>query len=374
MINKILTSFRENFSRHKILFSIGIGVLLAAACVGGYYGWGWYQHRQSAAYAMEKLQRALNPPDVETLAHMVDFRAISHDLAQILASVFPFYHAGPDQERLIRHRLQQALLQRLSDKDKQPAYVAEGNEEKDLQKPLLILPGNFLEQLVANMSLRETGPDSALLTSKIENPQLEHAIAPVFRMHKTQDGWVVGKLINASEIVAVLRQDLLKRHARLREVFKAKNENTRKKMDQLLPILSCSADGGLLSDGKTFILMIHVIARNRGDIQANNYSLDVSISGKNGKTIERRFLNAAKPVAPGEDFNHRWSFELESQSSLAQALMSEIPLQCKASWQTLGLSNAQVWHIEEVPNPDRACRIKGHDHPEGFCVIPVFLP
>lgn len=369
-----MLQIKNLFKNHKKLAILVLCIALCGVGAGGFYGYRWYEYRQTSAFAMEKLKNAISPADPESLAKLVDFRSVSQDLAQAIMKSFPFYLAGQEQDRKISDALQTAILKHLSEKPASFAVQEEENEEKALQKPLIILPPDFGEQFVKNMNMHETSPDSAMLSTTITNPQLERPVKLLLKLQKGPNGWRLNHVLNATELASQLRGELLKRHIRLREVFEAKNSATRKKMEQTLPMVACNADGGLLSDGKTFILMIHVLARNISQIQANNYSVDVSIFGKNNNLVEKRFLNTAKPVGPGEDFEHRWSFELESQSPLAQELMANLPLHCSAAWQTLGLGNSQVWHIEEVPNPDRACMIEGHDHPEGFCLIPIFQP
>lgn len=372
---KIFTKIAEFSKTHKLISSLAFVLLFAALCAGGYFGWKQYQYRQSSMYAFEKLKQALQPPQPSELARLIDFNLITQDLARTIAHNFSFYMAGPDQERNIRNAIQTALLQRFMEKDVSNKPVnSDENEEKALKQPLQILPNDFISQIVDSMSLRQNGPDSALITAKINNKQLNHVVTLIFALQKTNNGWIVRHLANAKEVTVQMRDAMIARHNRLREVYIEKNDKTLKKMDALLPIQSCSADAGLIGNGKLLVMMVHVIARNRGDVQVNNFNMEVQIIGKDGHQITQRLLNTAKPVAPGEDFNHRWSFELESQSPLAQNLMQGIPLQCRARWQTLGLSNSQVWHIEEVPNPDRICPIEGHDHPDGFCFTPVFLP
>ena len=143
-------------------------------------------------------------------------------------------------------------------------------------------------------------------------------------------------------------------------------------MDGILPLLSCTASAGLLSDGKTLVLVAHVLARNTGDVSVNNLDLDATFSGPDGTKLLRRFLNAARPVAPGEDFDQRWSIELDGQSPQGRSLLAAGPLTCTASWRTLGLSNAEVLHIVDVPDILKACNKPGHHHFLGFCLSPIF--
>lgn len=359
---------------HKLISAIIAIILTCALCVGGWFGWQHYQYTQTSQYALEKIKQNLAPPQPAALAKLIDFNGISGDLADAISKNFSFYLAGPEQDRNIRHVLQTALLRKFMTKEEPSKIKTEESEEKELQKDLNLLPNDFVTQLLQNIALRQNDSNSAYISTKINHPQLGKTFTLIFALRNGPDGWKVRHLANAAEVTSQIKDALLARHNRLREVFEEKNNATTKKMNELIPIESCSANAGLLSDGKTLIMVVHVIARNRGSVQVNNFNLDTEIISKEGKVITRRFLNNAQPVAPGEDFNHRWSFELDSQSNLGQEILSGVPVSCKASWQTLGLGNAQVWHIEEVPNPDRVCAISGHEHPEGFCLMPVFKP
>lgn len=360
---------------HKIYALAGVVILLVAVAAGGYFAWQQYQFRQSGQYAFEKIRGALNPPQPDQLAHLVDFNAICHEYAVAIARNFPFLMAGPDQTRNIVHALQKAMLAKFIGKDNSnKQFKNEETEEQKLQRTVEILPSDFVTQIYDKLRLQALTPDSALLSVKIDNADLGAPLTLVFNMQKTARGWIVNRAANAGEIVNQVKEALLARHTRLRDIFLEKNSATLKQMNALIPVQSCTADAGLISDGKILLMVVHIIARNVGKIQINNFNLDTIIKGKDGNVIARRLLNTAKPVAPGEDFSHRWNFELDSQSELAQNIMSGIPLQCQASWQTLGLGDSRVLHIVEVPNPDRACLIEGHDHPEGFCLSPVFLP
>lgn len=368
-----LSSLGAKIRAHKLISIIVLVCLIGGLCYGGWYGWQEYQRRQTSAFAVEKLKQALSAADTNTIAHMVDFNSVGRDMAQAGKKAFPFYMAGEDQERGISRVLQTALLKRFMEPEQKGSMFPEDqSEQAKLQKPLELMPPDFVAQLVSSLQSRETDAGSALVSAKVEQPQLGQTFTLVLAMQKTPQGWQIRRLVNADELASQLNKAMLARHAALRNVFEEKNSLTSKQMNQIIPVQSCTADAGVLSDGKTALLVINAIARNRGDVQVNNFNLDTTITGRSGNVLVHRFLNAAKPVAPGEDFNHRWSMELESSSPLVQALLHDGPLHCQAAWQTLGLNNGKVLHVVEVPNPDIDCDRPGHDHPMGFCMLPVF--
>lgn len=352
---------------------IAIAVVVAVALIaGGWYAFTQYQYRQTAPYAFAKLKEALAPPNPNALAEMVDINAVSHELARAIAESFPFYKAGSDQERNIRDALQNALLRKFRlDGDKKSQFPEDQSEEALLKKNLTILPDDALSQILATLNMKETSPGQAMITAQIDHPLLKRSFTLAMDMNKTANGWKITRLANARELTAQTREALLARHARLREIFQEKNAATTKLMNQIIPIQSCTADAAPLSNGKTMALVVRVIARNKGDVQVNNFNVDARVSGSRGLVLNR-FLNAAKPVAPGEDFDHLWHFDLETSSDLGRALLAAGRLQCSADWQTLSLNNGKVLHIVEVPNPDNPCLVPGHDHPVNFCELPLF--
>lgn len=363
----------EKIRAHKLISIIVLIVVLAGIGYGSYYGWQQYQYRKTSDYALEKFRQALSPPDSAALANIVDFNALGGDLAKAVSEQFPFFRQGADQEREINRLLQTALLRRFMEPaSKGPQFPEDTSEEAQLKRDLRLLPQDFIEQFLSTLSLTQTDEGNALLMAKINHPQFKLPFTLILAMQKTAQGWKIRHLVNSRELTAQLRKAMLERYAALHNFYVEKNAQTTKKMDQMIPVQSCTADAGLLSDGKTAVLIVHALARNKGDVQINNFNLDTTIRGRSGRPLIHRFLNAAKPVGPGEDFSHRWSFELDSANPETRALLQEGPLQCAAVWHTLGLNNGQVWQIVDEPNPDIACEQPGHDHPQGFCLLPVF--
>ena len=368
-----LLSTLAALAREHVL-ALTVALLVAALAAGGFYGWRYYQYRQSSEYAFVRLQAALSPPKPEELALRVDFNTLSGHLAAAVARNFDFFKQGPDQIRSLKDIIQTGLLKKFLSKE-EPAkgrVEKEENPEKLLQQPLTLLPPDFLTQFIANLGMRPAENGTVLLSSSIRHPLLNQTFPLVLSMEKGPDGWIVRDLVNADELTRQFRDALQARLTARHDVLIRKNAATNKRMDGILPLQSCTASAGLLSDGKTLVLVAHVLARNTGDVSVNNLDLDATFSGPDGTKLLRRFLNAARPVAPGEDFDQRWSIELDGQSPQGRSLLAAGPLTCTASWRTLGLSNAEVLHIADVPAILKACNKPGHHHFLRFCLSPIF--
>ena len=75
-----LLSTLAALAREHVL-ALTVALLVAALAAGGFYGWRYYQYRQSSEYAFVRLQAALSPPKPEELALRVDFNTLSGHLA-----------------------------------------------------------------------------------------------------------------------------------------------------------------------------------------------------------------------------------------------------------------------------------------------------
>lgn len=368
-----LLSTLAALAREHVL-ALTVALLVAALAAGGFYGWRYYQYRQSSEYAFVRLRAALSPPKPEELALRVDFNTLSGHLAEAVARNFAFFKEGPDQIRSLKDIIQTGLLKKFLSKE-EPAkghVEKEENPEKLLEQPLTLLPPDFLAQFIANLGMRPAENGTVLLSSSIRHPLLNQTFPLVLSMEKGPDGWIVRDLVNADELTGQFRDALRARLTARHDVLIRKNAAISKRMNGILPLQSCTASAGLLSDGKTLVLVAHVLARNTGDVSVNNLDLDATFSGPDGTKLLRRFLNAARPVAPGEDFDQRWSIELDGQSPQGRSLLAAGPLTCTATWRTLGLSNAEVLHIVDVPDILKACNKPGHHHFLGFCLSPIF--
>lgn len=358
---------------HKLLAIVAVLLLSGALAAGGYYGWRTWQFRQSSEYAVLRLKEALSPPNTEELAKRVDFRALFTDLSHAVRQAFPFYKAGPDQEHVLSQQLQTALLRRLREKDATPSAKAdEPDAAAKLRQPLVLFPPDFLAQLPGGLTLVETNGDTARIRTEIKHPQLDVTLPLEFELRHGPDGWIVRHITNAEAVVGTLRTALLTRQQARVDIVVRKNEATLKRMESILPIQTCEAEAGLLSDGSTLLLMVLMRGQNQGGIQVNNMDLDTSIYSGDGAPVLERHLNAAEPVYPGTEFSHRWSIELDAQSPEGERILAAGPLTCRPTWRSMGLASAEVLHITETADLSQNCEIPEHHHPVGFCALPIF--
>lgn len=334
------------FARRHALALAGIFLALAVS-VGAYSGWRYYEYRQSSEYAFLRLQEALHPPDPEDLARRVDFNTLSGHLAQAIAKSYPFLKKGPDQIHDVKAMLQTGLLKQLLHREEAPKE--EEDPQKRLQEALYVLPPDFQNQLAANLALQSAHEGTALLRASIRHPLLDKKFPLLLRMDQTANGWLVRDLVNAEELVAEFRAAQVKRMKARRGLILQKNEQTRRRMDATLPLQSCTASAGLLSDGKTLLLVAHVLARNTGSVAVNNMNLNATFSGLDHSLLLQRHLNAVQPVRPGEDFERRWTIELDGTSPLGRSVLAAGKISCSARWKTLGLASGEVLHLSDVP-------------------------
>lgn len=333
--------------KHTLVLAAAVLVIIVV--VMGVSGWRYFQYRQSSQYTYETLRDALKTGDAESIAELVDFNTFSANLSKNLIQNYPFLKAGPDQERQLRDMIQTSLLKQV--RTKQEPAKEEHDLKTRLRTPLYALPQDFIAQIVNSLSLQTSSEGTALLTAKVHHPLLDKNFLLIFRMDTTPEGWRVRSLVNSPELVRQFREAQEERMRAQRQMILDKNILTERRIKDLFPLQSCSASAGLISDGNTLLLVTRVLARNIGTVSVNNMNLFAEFSSASGAVLLSRNLNAVQPTHPGEDFEHSWTIELDGNSDLGKRVLSGQPLQCKASWKTLGLNSGEVLHISESPAP-----------------------
>lgn len=341
-------SLKENLLKAKL--KIALAVLVVVLAYGSWEGWKYYQYLQSSQYAFDVLKESLKNIDEEKLSEQVNFPAMSRDIAQYVAVVYPFIEQGAGQQDAIAQRLQTYLMKALLAKPKGRQQAALSPEDA-LQQPLEILPSDFVKQLQHSLALNATGtgnPNSAFLSATLHHPQFDRDFNLIFLLQRSSSGWVVTSLANARDLVGQFREAQLKRNEARRLQMIKKNQAAQQRMNATLPVQSCEAAAGVISDNKTLLVRVIAVGRNASADRINGYSLHVTILSESGKPILERFLDKAVPLQPGEPFKQGWTIEMAADSDVGKALLAGGKLQCKTRWQTMALNNGDVLYIREV--------------------------
>ena len=347
-MNLPFVSSAINFIRNNSI-KIAIALLVVLVGAAGFSGWRYYQFRQTPEFAFARFKDALHPANIKELAAVVDFDALSVPLAKTIAQSYPFLKKGPDQLISLSDMIQTALLKQA--RAKEEPVKEEPDERVRLRTPLYALPHDFFTQLAAGMTMQNATESTAILSTKVRHPLLNKEFSLILRMDKTTEGWKVHGLVNGDELVKNFRAAQVERMTAQRKLLLDKNDATRKRIYDTLPIMACTASAGVLSDGKILLVVVNVQAKNIAQVAVNNVDLSASLSGPNGKELLQRFLNAVQPTFPGETFNRRWTIELDAKSPLGQQILAARSLSCAAFWQTLGMANGEVLHLVETPAP-----------------------
>ena len=322
-------------------------LLTALLAVGGYSGWRHYQYRQTAAFAFEQIKDSLHPANVAALAVRVDFNAICGPLASAIARQYPFLKKGPDQLRQLSDMAQVGLLKQARVKEEPLKEITDPLAR--LKTPLYVLPENFYTQLSHSVALQHDTDKTALVAAQVRHPLLDKTFSLLLRMDKTPEGWKIRDLVNAEDLVRQFREAQVERMEATRQLILDKNANTKKRMEDMLPLKACTASAGLISDGKTLLVVVNAEAKNTGSVAVNNMDLSVTLYDPAGKELLQRFLNTVHPTIPGGTFEKRWTIMLDGDTPLGKSVLAARTLTCRAFWQTLGLNNGEILHLKKHP-------------------------
>lgn len=320
-----------------------IAIVLAIATGGTVWGWRHYQFKHSSQKALQDITLALQKGNRQNLAMLVDFRSLSENFAQQILHYYPT-NAGLPAVEILAENVQQHILDSFT-KVEEPKKGAKPN----LYAPLKPLPADAMAQIATSFEMQQTDPDFALVRATVDYPRAEKKFILLFQMEKKEGlGWQLIKIVNAHELVQsfILAQqsiDLQKSNA-----LKEKNAEQQARMNKQMVVNSCTAMAGLLSDGKTALLSIEVMARNPGPHAVLNFNIEVTLnSKKNSEKTEQFLLNLAKRTLQGENMTHTWNIGLDPQNPEHQYLLEEKRLQCTARFNNMGLGSGEVLFLRK---------------------------
>ncbi|MCR5814326.1 MAG: translation initiation factor IF-2 [Desulfovibrio sp.] len=367
---QFVQNIKEKIKKYKwILLGIVLSVLLALATV---FGVRYYQFRQSPEYAFGTFQAALSSANIEQLAHLVDFRTIAQHLAEETAKTFPFFLAGPDQQGKISNFFQAQMLKILRQKPESNDDGLINDPVVLLQKPVYLLPPDIIPQLVRNMALRNVDANSQMITTHFDHPLFKRSFPVVLGLTKSSEGWIIRDYLNAQETLTTFRTIFEERLRAQLDLLKRKSQKVIQEMHKTMEIQSCACQAGLISDKRTLLIVVHLLARNKTGLTVKNVNATTQITNAKGELLLERQLNAVDPTGPSEDFSHRWTIELDGTSDEGKRILAAGPLSCSATWRTLSLSNARVFHADPQPDELKHCTKHEDGHPEGLCDMEIF--
>lgn len=331
--------------QHTLMIAAVLLVVLAA--VGGYSGWRHYQYRQTAEFAFTQIKDSLHPAKPTELALRVNFDALSRPLAKAVMQNYPHLKQGPNQLRDLSDLIQVGLLKQT--RVKEEPTKDEPDEKVRLRTPLYVLPPTFYTQLAGTLALQNPTKNTALIAATVHHPLLNKEFSLLLRMDRTPEGWKVDDIVNAEELVRQFRGYQMERMIAQRQITLDKNAAIKKRIEDTMPIRSCSVNAGLISDGKTLLVVVNVKGKNTGTVTVNNMDLSAKICTPDGKELLHRFLNAVQPTIAGDNFDHSWTIEMDGTSADGKSILAARKLTCESFWKTLGLANGEVLHLALKP-------------------------
>ena len=367
-----LESFLNTLKRFRVIIASVLIVSLLLA--GGFFAYKFTTFKHSPDYAYGQFQGALSSLNIENLAKVVNFRHISEHLAVATAQKFPFFHAGPDQIAKISADIQTKMLQVLKTKPDNDENTLVMDQKKLLETPLYLIPKDVIPQLVKNMTLKQDGLNRAYISTSFMHPIFKEAIPITLSLRQNDGTWEVYDIVDAEGLIQHLYNLLDKRlNAQRNSTIKA-NTDLINLMTKNMEIHSCTASAGLISDRRTLLLVVHIIARNKTNLTVKNVNARVQVFGNKHDLLLERRLNSSQQTGPSADFSHRWTIELDGTTEVGQELLYQGPLTCEASWRAMTMSNSRVIHTEDPPNPVGLCQKHNQQHPDGMCAMEIFLP
>lgn len=327
--------------RCKIFVFMLVGLCFLGSCV--FFGWRHYQFKNSPQKALQEITQALQKGNRATLAMLVDFRTLSEAFSHQIIQEYPANSDIPSVE-ILAENMQQNIFAGIG-KVEDPPKGAKPNP----YAPLAPLPADAMAQIATSLEMQQTDEQFALARAKVEYPRAEKTFILIFQLEKSAGrGWQLKKIANASELIQAFMLSQQSIEQQKADALAAKNAEQQKRMNAQMVVNSCTAVAGMLSDRKTALLSIEILAHNPGPHAVLNFNVETQLASKQHPAEQHRFLlNLAKRTLQGENFSHTWNIGLDLQNPEHLYLLEEKKLDCTARFNNMGLSSGEVLFLRK---------------------------
>ncbi|MEG2171929.1 MAG: DUF2939 domain-containing protein [Desulfovibrionaceae bacterium] len=325
--------------KKKILILLFVSILTIFAILA----WRHYHFKQSPQKTLQDISQALQKGNRPALAMLVDFRTLSESFAQQILQ-----NAPPDSHLPTLEILAETVQQRIFDS------FTKVEEKKDAPKPLSSapldpLPADAMPQISTSLHLEQANASLVLARATVDYPRAEKKFILIFQLEKKPStGWQLTKIVNAAELVNsfLLSQQSIDKQKAI--ALAEKNAQQQKRMHAQLVVNSCTAVAGMLSDGKTALLNVEILAQNPGPHGVMNFNVEVQLTGKKHPSTPHSFLlNLAKHTLQGETLTQTWNITLDLQKPEHVYLLAEKNLQCSTRFNNMVLSSGEVLFLRK---------------------------
>ncbi len=336
----------KTFVMEKKFLVLGV-VLAVFVTVGVFVGWQKYTHSQSPEYFITQLNAALVADDMAALATLVDFRAITEDVAtHILAQPMPSKSSTPKQQQvpLLAEDIQRFFIESMKNKDNEAKNTAPENP----LAPLSPLPADFAKQISGNFFLHARTSDGAITGVRFTHPRLDKEFTLHFYLSQKPD-WQMVRLINVRDLVqtyikedASLEQSRQKANA-IQRAKDQKRINTQFKMEECVAFIHTP------TGQKTPNLTIRIRGQNAGPFIIRNMTFDTTIHAQidNGELAFKQNINTAARINVGTTLEDSFTLELETEGKEAKILTESKKILCEAKVRFMTLDNGTMLYTAD---------------------------
>lgn len=336
-----LTSLVPLLKRCKTFALILVGLCFLGSCV--FFGWRHYQFKNSPQKALQEITQALQKGNHATLAMRVDFRTLSETFSHQILQEYPATSDMPPLE-IIAENIQQRIFTGIGKVEEPPKGV-----KPNPYAPLAPLPADAMAQIATSLEMQQVDEQFALARAKVEYPRAEKTFTLIFQLEKSAGrGWQLTKITNATELIQAFALSQQSIDQQKVDALAEKNAEQQKRMNAQMVVNSCTAVVGMLSDKKTALLSIEILAHNPGPHAVLNFNVETQLTSKLHPAEKHSFLlNLAKRTLQGEDFRHTWNIGLDLQNPEHLYLLEEKKLECTARFNNMGLSSGEVLFLRK---------------------------
>ncbi len=328
----------------KRLIIIGIVVLLG---VGGFFGWKMFVNGQGPEAFVSTLNKTLVAGDLASLVKLVDFRALTQDMAQQILN-------NPQVEGVVvlntktlsglSQSIEQVFIKNIQGEPAKP----NANKKEDPFASLEPIPVDFSKQITGKFTFLGMVNQGAMVTVTFNHARLKKDVTLNFLAQQLPD-WKITKLMNMPELLKEYLTEEKKILDARRKVFEMQRAQDKKRIEQQFQLDECVAFVHQPSGQKYPLLTVRVKGYNNGPFTIRSMTFDtkITIHGDGGELVYNHDISTASLLRVGITLEDSYVIDVEKHGKELEFLNTSTQVSCAAFVKFMTLDDGKILYIAD---------------------------
>ncbi len=322
-----------------------IGIVAALVGVGGFFGWKMLGKKQGPEAYVESLNKAMVEGDLASLVKLVDFRALTEDMAKQILD-------APQAKNVLTLKaktlsglsqdIEQVFIKNIQGDGAKPNARAKEDSFASIEP----IPADFAKQITGKLRLLGVVTQGAMVTVTFNHPRLKRDVTLNFLAQQLPD-WKITRLANMPELLREYLKEEKKILDARQQKFDMQRAHDKKRIEQQFKLGECVAFVHQPSGQKYPMLTVRIKGYNQGPFTIRSMTFDtkVTIHGSDGDLVYNHDINTASLLRVGITLEDSYTIDVEEEGDEMKSLSTSTKVSCDAAVKFMTLDDGKILYV-----------------------------